>query len=238
MPERTFGRTVRYRRTKLGLSQAKLGELVGRSPSTIRSWERDKSAPTETGVLHALAAILGVDEQMLFEKAGQELPDQYETSPTVEQALASLRPSDQSGAPEDPDEAEHAVGADAEDPQEHPIAERLFEPEERDESDAGTAPQPQPEPESVRDSMSVGTTGDSQAGYLKPPEPYVMTPATPPFVEPSYMEDANQRQLYRVRNLATLVVAVALVIALLWALSESLGALGSWWEDFFGNLRL
>jgi transcriptional regulator with XRE-family HTH domain len=33
MPERSFGRTVRYRRTKLGLSQAKLAELVGRSAS-------------------------------------------------------------------------------------------------------------------------------------------------------------------------------------------------------------
>ena len=31
MPERSFGRTIRYRRTKLGISQAKLGDLVGRS---------------------------------------------------------------------------------------------------------------------------------------------------------------------------------------------------------------
>ncbi len=65
-----------------------------------------------------------------------------------------------------------------------------------------------------------------------------MTSPTPPIAEPSYIEDQSQRQLYRVRNLATLVAAVALVIALMWAISESLSALGAWWEDFFGSLRL
>lgn len=238
MPERTFGRTVRYRRTKLGLSQAKLGELVGRSPSTIRSWERDRSAPTEAGVLRALAAVLGVDEEMLFEKAGRELPDDYEINPTVEEALASLQSVDEFDSPDDAGEVDDTDIAEPDDSPEDPIPERLFEREDRDDQSTERGPESDPEQQPVRDPMSVGTTSDSQAGYLKPPEPYVVTPATPPFVEPSYMEDTSQRQLYRVRNLATLVVAVALVIALLWALSESLGALGSWWDDFFGSLRL
>jgi transcriptional regulator with XRE-family HTH domain len=237
MPDRTFGRTVRYRRTKLGLSQAKLGELVGRSASTIRSWERDKSAPTETGVLRALAAILGVDEKLLFEKAGQELPPHDETSPTVEEALASLQSTDES---EFSEEVDDQADADLVEPVDtgDPTTETLFESEERDNQDTVPEPEVVPEPKPVKDPMSVGTRDDGKAGYVKPPEPYVVTPTTPPFVEPSYMEDANQRQLYRVRNLATLVVAVALVIALLWATSESLAALGSWWDDFFGNLRL
>ncbi len=230
MPERTFGRTVRYRRTKLGLSQAKLGELVGRSPSTIRSWERDKSSPSEASVLHTLAAILGVDERILFERAGQEQPTQYEASPTVEEALASLQSVEVSDSPQSSN--------DSGDPESHPgddneagDVEKLFESEKQQDQ--------QPEPESQRsgDPRSIGTTSDSQAGYVKPPEPYVVTTTTPPLVEPSYMEDPSQRQLYRVRNLATLVVVVALVIALIWALSESLGALGSWWDDFFGSLR-
>ena len=91
MPERSFGRTVRYRRTKLGLSQAKLGELVGRSVATIRSWERDERYPTETKVITALSAILGVDERTLYDKAGLT-PPEVETSPTLEQALATLAP--------------------------------------------------------------------------------------------------------------------------------------------------
>ena len=236
MPERTFGRTVRYRRTKLGLSQAKLGELVGRSPSTIRSWERDKSAPTEASVLHALAAILGVDEKLLFEKAGQELPDQHQTSPTLEEALASLQSVEESDSSDDAGHPSEAEDAELEDDTETTDAARLFEPEAWE--DAEPQPEPEPEPRYAREPMSIGTTSDSRAGYLKPPEPYVVTPTTPPIVEPSYMEDSSQRQLYRVRNLATVVVVVALVIALIWALSESLGALGSWWDDFFGSLRL
>jgi hypothetical protein len=52
------------------------------------------------------------------------------------------------------------------------------------------------------------------------------------------MEDQSQRQLYRVRSLATLVAFVALVVAFIWAVGEGLGALGDWWDSFFGNLRL
>src|SRR5918996_1767355 len=91
MPERSFGRTIRFRRTKLGLSQSKLGELVGRSPGTIRSWERDDSTPNDPEVLMALAAVLGVEQRTLFEKAGVNRPE-IETSPTFEQELATLRP--------------------------------------------------------------------------------------------------------------------------------------------------
>lgn len=65
-----------------------------------------------------------------------------------------------------------------------------------------------------------------------------MTTPSPPFVEPSYMEDSEQRQLYRVRNLATVVLFVGLVIVLLWSLSNTLEAFGEWWNDFFGSLRL
>lgn len=232
MPERSFGRTVRYRRTKLGLSQAKLGELVGRSASTIRSWERDKSSPTEAGVLHTLAAILGVDERSLFEKAGQEMPDQYETSPTVEEALASLRPADDDGSHPEMDETDLIVTIEDEDADETPPSQSGLSDDEGPEQEPVSRPGPVGQPDEARLPL------DSRPGYVKPRDPFVVTPATPPFVEPSYMEDSNQRQLYRVRNLATLVVAVALVIALIWALSESLGALGDWWDDFFGSLRL
>lgn len=94
MPERSFGRTVRYRRTKLGLSQAKLAELVGRSTATVRSWERDRTRPSDDRVLTTLAAILGVDERQLFEKAEMVPPEPVveEDHPTVEQVLATLSP--------------------------------------------------------------------------------------------------------------------------------------------------
>ena len=207
MPERSFGRTVRYRRTKLGLSQAKLGELVGRSPMTIRSWERDKSHPNDPHVITALSAILGVDERSLFEKAGQPQPE-LETSPTIEQELASLSP----------DSADTTEVEDGEEP---------TESGSESEVDPGPALSDEPDP-----------VGEIAPAYVAPSEPYVVTTALPPAHESSYMEDRSQRQLYRVRNLATIVILAALGIALLWAFTEGLGALGAWWDDFFGNLQL
>jgi hypothetical protein len=73
---------------------------------------------------------------------------------------------------------------------------------------------------------------------VSPPEPFLITAPTPPAVEPSYMEDNQQRQLYRVRNLATIVLVVALIVVFLWSLSNAIDAFGTWWEDFFGSLRL
>jgi hypothetical protein len=83
----------------------------------------------------------------------------------------------------------------------------------------------------------AGLAAQSPA-YVAPPDPYNPTPLTPTLADISYMEDESQRQMYRVRSLATLVAVVALVIAFVWALGEGLGALGDWWDDFFGNLRL
>lgn len=188
---------IRSRRTKLGLSQAKLGDLVGRSPSTVRSWERDKGQPNDFAVLTALSAVLGVDERTLFEMAGQQMPE-VEDTPTVEQALATLNP-------------EAVVDA---------------EPEIDDVDDEPVESPPAPEFVSVPPS------------YAAPNEPYVIAAATPPVHEPTYMEDRNQRQLYRVRNLATIVILVALGVAFLWALTQSFDALGTWWDEFFGSLRL
>jgi hypothetical protein len=74
--------------------------------------------------------------------------------------------------------------------------------------------------------------------FVTPPEPYVITAPIPPLVEPSYMEDAGQRQMYRVRNLATVVLVVALVIVLLWSLSNTVEAVGDWWDEFFRTLRV
>lgn len=221
MPERSFGRTVRFRRTKLGLSQARLGELVGRSASTVRAWERDKSIPREPSVLHALSVVLGVDERSLFEKAGQEPPIDQETSPTLEEALATLTSPD----------------AEVEQRHERDRGEAVSVEHRTDEVDLAEDDEVEVRHEEAAEPAPTAPTA-AEPGYVKPAEPYLLMPTTPRFVEPSYVEDANQRQLYRVRNLATLVVAVALVIALIWALSESLGALGSWWDEFFGSLRL
>jgi len=212
MPERSFGRTVRYRRTKLGLSQAKLAELVGRSTATVRSWERDKSRPNDPKVLSTLSAILGVDEAHLFSKADVEQPTFEETSPTVEQALATLNPASAGKRPHD----------------------EVRDPELEPHMDESEKSEKTPAPRTERHLVGVGTA----PAYSAPPDPLARVPLTPTIGDQSYIEDGTQRQLYRVRTLATMVALVALVVAFIWAVGEGLGALGEWWDGFFGQLRL
>jgi transcriptional regulator with XRE-family HTH domain len=237
------------------LSQAKLGELVGRSATTIRAWERDDSLPTDETVVSALSAVLDVDRRSLFEKAGLEVPVE-ETSPTLEEAFASLAAQPVPGPLLAGPETMSTPLVVEPDPQiELDISE---EPE----SKAGTAeerweeapedlkpvdePYPVWEPNLPEATLVRSTSVASNAvtpsmpapGFIEPPDPFVFAAATPPMVEPSYMEDTAQRQLYRVRNLATVVLLVGMGIVLLWALSSTFDALGSWWEDFIGTLKL
>jgi transcriptional regulator with XRE-family HTH domain len=255
MPERSFGRTVRYRRTRIGLSQAQLGELVGRSASSIRSWERDVSTPTDPSLLTALSAILDIDGRVLFDKAGVSTPAE-ERRPTVEESLASLAPLPLEEPIEetiDPDPliastaavaaVEARLDADSEleaEVQEHRPPEPLSEDELAEEPEPAIdtfylPPDPQPQPEPVG---AVQMSSSSEPAYVSPPEPYLITAPTPPIVEPSYLEDESQRQIYRVRTLATVALVVALAIILLWSLGNALEAVGTWWEEFTNTLRL
>jgi len=55
-----FGSEIQTRRAAIGMSQARLAELVGRSTSTVRSWERGKTEPS-SHALEALTAVLGMN---------------------------------------------------------------------------------------------------------------------------------------------------------------------------------
>ncbi len=74
------------------MSQARVGELVGRASSTIRAWERGQSMPNEPALLSTLAAVLGLDEARLFELADLEPPEITEEYPTIEQSLLEIAP--------------------------------------------------------------------------------------------------------------------------------------------------
>lgn len=244
MPERSFGRTVRYRRNRLGLSQAKLAELVGRSTATVRAWERDKSRPNDPAVVATLAAILGIDERQLFERAEVDQPVLTETSPTVEQALATL--SVETAPEADSDDVD--IDLDLSDVDELtpasrpipvPVSVEQYRLDLVEMNDGAKEDRVETEP-SVRQARRERALVAAASGpaYVAPPEPYTQTPVTPAVSDSSYVEDESQRQLYRVRNLATLVAAVALIVMLIWAFGEGIGALGEWWDEFFGNLRL
>jgi len=250
MPEMSFGRSIRYRRTKLGLSQTRLGELVGRSSAAVRSWERDASIPTDVSVLQALSAVLGIDKEVLFEKAGVGVPA-VETSPTVEEVLGSLTPVEEKkldGVPSLQYEDLEALEFEADDIEESFVFEAADDSEAVDDFEEDEVPtrarheapsppvtvsvaaQPQPTP---------GPASGRRVALSPPTEPrYTYIAPAPPVLEPTYMEDQSQRQLYRVRHLATLVLVVALIVLFVWAFGNSVEAFSSWWDDFFSTFQL
>jgi transcriptional regulator with XRE-family HTH domain len=242
MPEMSFGRSIRYRRTRLGLSQTRLGELVGRSGAAIRSWERDASLPTDVSVLQALSAVLGIEAEVLFEKAGVQVPA-METSPTVEEVLGSLASGEQQRLTYVPSLVEESrVEIETSVPEEFEEFSLADRPEDMDDDRTADLPaDAPPEPVTVSAAPLPASKPSNRGSYAltQPAEPrYRYTTPAPPVLEPTYMEEQSQRQLYRVRHLATLVLVVALIVLFVWALGNSVEAFSSWWDDFFGTFQV
>ena len=113
----SFGQLVKEHRIEMGLTQQRLADLVGRSPSTVRSWERDRATPNDRSVVDAIAAVLGIDGLLLSGLAGLdgiEIAD----SPVVDSAPL--------GPPADPDAQAPPAVSDGESAQPRP---RSPEPE-------------------------------------------------------------------------------------------------------------
>ncbi|HEX2152631.1 MAG TPA: helix-turn-helix transcriptional regulator [Acidimicrobiia bacterium] len=233
MGDQPLGRLIRRRRDTLGFSQARLGELVGRSASTIRNWERGKSTPASRGDAVALAAVLGLEEHEVLESAGFDVGDDR-SHQTVEQAYASLAPPEETPS-ERPveEEEESAVAVDS-------PAEKQAPTEDIPE-DAGT-PEP-PERRSRRlaavpvpTEMSARAVKDERREVARAAPPTVLETAPPD--EPSYLEDPDERQRYRARAVATAALVIFLVIVFIWSFDRAVDALGTMWNDFVGMLEI
>lgn len=296
MGDHTFARLIKKRRDALGLSQARLAELVGRSPSTIRNWERASSRPSERSDVVALAAVLGLDEARVLEEAGFEAPV-VEDRPTIEQAYASLTPEaptrlpEPAGGPDGPEASEpadqvsgptwttdwpepQAAASELEpepDPEPEPEA-SVPEPEPAPEPEA-SVPVPEPDPEPELEASQPEPEAEVPVFDL-PPRPIDPVPPRPwrgemtdidpapaaqdrqleaiargrrraapptvleaaPAVEPSYIEDPDEIQNYRLRAVVTAVVILALVIVLMWSFRNARESLGEMWEQLVGSL--
>ena len=83
----SFGKEIQARRTAIGMSQGRLAELVGRSSSTVRAWEKGRTVPSPAS-LDALKAVLGLsdqDEETVIEMpaiVAGVAPDSYKPEPT------------------------------------------------------------------------------------------------------------------------------------------------------------
>lgn len=241
MGDESFARLIKRRRDALGFSQARLAELVGRSPSTIRNWERGNSTPSERSDAVALAAVLGLDEREVLEGAG--FPAGGDSAhQTVEQGYASLAPETPSPPSSSQAEEEDSVaavpaqeetpGAEEVEPQpptDDESASREYFDEDSGELEVFDLGTPPPEAH-----MPPDSTGERRPARAAPPT--VLEAA--PVGEPSYLEDPEERQRYRVRAVATAAAVVALLIILMWSFGRATDALGTLWEEFIGLLEV
>lgn len=209
-----FGDLVRMARERRGLSMARLGDLVGRSRSTVRAWERGESVPGDPSVISALSAVLDLDEDDLYEAAGIDRPS-LETRPTVEQALATLR-SDPAPSPRPGSTGDDSRGRGAH-----------LRPEEE-----GSPLSPPSSPSATR-ADSVPSPGRAPVAVAGPaigrPERAPSGPAT------SYLEQPGERMRYRLRVVATVCAVGALVVALIWAFGEFRVAMADVWDALRGS---
>ena len=69
-PETTLGERLLKARERAGLSLSLASHLAGVKPTTLRDWERDRSAPRVNKLVN-LAGILGVSPTHLMAEEGQ-----------------------------------------------------------------------------------------------------------------------------------------------------------------------
>ncbi|MDP3984956.1 MAG: helix-turn-helix transcriptional regulator [Acidimicrobiia bacterium] len=213
-----FGDMIRRGREEARLSQARLAELIGKSPSTIRSWEHGRSRPAEAGSVKAVAAVLGINESEMLEASGFEPPPEAKPRATIEQELISLATErtvmirlPETFAPEAPS----PFDGDEEDERAAPVA----EPPEVE----VTAPSPAATNESRHTSRKVTT--------LAPTAPVMLQSL-------SYVEDADQNEFYWRRWALTAVTVLFLVVVLMWAMDQAGAALGDFLSEFFGAFNI
>ncbi|HKX75026.1 MAG TPA: helix-turn-helix transcriptional regulator [Acidimicrobiia bacterium] len=211
MSEPAFGDLIRRGREKARISQARLAELIGRSPSTIRSWEHGRTRPSDRSYLKALAAVLGLAEQELVEAAGLEVVEvEPPPRPTVEEELRTLAPERTVMIPVPPSVPK-------------------VEPEVAAISSSETVV-------TETDLVAPAVTNGSSPRVRKvtavaPPAPYVVRPT-------SYIEDQEEKEFYWRRWALTAVSVLFMVVVFIWALREAGGAVGELITDFFDSFNI
>lgn len=165
--------------------------------------------PADTAVLRTLAAVLDLDEGELFELAGVE-PEEEPARPTVDEALASLAeifPGPAAGDEPAPDlPVSGPVGP-------APAEEEPGEPGEREE-------------------VSEDEDPEEGWGNVVPPTVPEVTraPRAAPAYTGSYLDDPEEKAVYRRRAVRTAVgVAVSALVGFL-ALRGLTDALGAVWD--------
>lgn len=246
----SFGALIKARRVALGMSQVGLAELVGRSASAIRTWERGSSTPTDEGVVRSLSAVLGIDEEDLRETVGLPPTTRHDDEVTGDAPWDALT-DDEIPAEGDLDTRE-PIAIDAESPIANEAEEQ--EPSEPptagDEPDGDQASEEEPDEESVPQGVERGgeesaapsiVASDDEVTVIEPvvagvadapvaATRVVQQPEAPQ--QRSYLEDPEQMMTYWIRAALTVALTVFLLVVLFWAMGQLGDSLGEVWEVF------
>lgn len=226
----SLGDLMQRQRAALGLTQARLAELVGRSPSTIRSWERDRSVPADPSAYAALSAVLGLTDEEIESALGGGQPQGY----AVDSTGIEASPRDDLASSEDAIEPS-SVGAGSE-----LDLDRGNRPSDGGVPAAMTAEMDSIEAQKVSPSqadrqdrpLTGPATPSSRADETVRTEAAAPEPAPSRVVSrlprvPSYLDDPAEVRTYRARAILTAVLLVLMFIVLTWAFGEAREALGS-----------
>ncbi len=233
-----FGSLIAEHRERLGLSSNRVAELVGRSPGTVRSWERGRSQPDDPIVVSSLAAVLGIDETELFVAAGID-PPRASAPFSLEETLSAIAPT---AAPRETEQVE-IPGAPDDGGGRHArsVEEEKLGGRESALDRLRTAIESVTESigESNRRGRGRSRTPSRQQSVVSPlPAMPTVTQSSRrrPLKALSYMEDVEERWSYRIRSILTAAGVGALGLVLIWAGSELLGALGDVWDALTAGL--
>ncbi len=249
---------IRSRRIMLGLSQARLAELVGRTATTVRRWERGEVAPPED-VIDQLAEALEVDAAQLEPRpaptrssvvvAGSATPapptqapqprtdrtaaTRPATAPVGRPAAPPRRPAQPAAADTTTDAptGEPWIQFDAEPAPPPPALSQLPHAP----SPAAAPPRPTATATAARPAPPAPPADpDATAAVPAPRRPVARPPVAP---ARSYLEDPKQRVLYGLRLILAVVALGVMAIIAIWAFGELFGALDEA-LDFFSETTI
>ncbi len=246
----SFGDFVRRAREQAGLTQSRLAQLIGKSPTTIRSWEHGRTNPADPGAVSAMAAVLGLDETELLGQAGFE-ESGTPTALSARQELSSLASErDVMFLPVVTEPSGPVMTGSARTSEESALADEITDvpiigaaPAETEPITITIAPERVPAPaaaaaepaldEPVRETPGPRTkivvTHQSATGAsLGSSNGYVGAL--------SYVEDEAEKDFYRRRGLITALVLVFMVIVVWWGLGRTGGAIGDLIDAIVGSL--
>lgn len=233
-----FGDVVRRGRERAGLSQARVAQLIGKSASTVRAWEQGRTNPGDAQSVSALAAVLGLDETELLDRAGFE-PAPNAAPRSAREELSSLAAERTEMQPVQQTPILPPVSV------ELPLSDSPSQPGPRHLGDQNSqAPESAKAPRRKVVPDAGGAAFDQTSPHVSSKKtPKVTTVASRPVAAPgqttvSYLEDTEQRDFYRRRAVATAIVLVFLVIVLWWSMGRTGGAVTDFIESFVDELNL